>query len=361
MNMKLLKRSSLQKLKAILLVVFFAFTIADAMAGVVTVKVDSGGKWRYRIQHETSWSAWSSYYTENRNLTVTNGDNLQVQAVQNTKYFVNWTEGNGTEVAYDYGDYSFVVDGNRTIHANYTSTHYTITATASPSGSGNRVRIHDGVNWSAGESVSREVGEGAKCRINTYDSYWTEQYGFWKYTLNDELVSYSQTISFNVSAAASYVAHFRRTWNGDLRPGTTYTLTTNSNGTFHVSSSGNTEYDGDYDVIGTLNVNYPSSPNSSSAVLFNTTAPVYVKGSLNVNYGHLKLWPGDSPTYNHSHLKRDDTNSGSIIYVTPAEDLTDMTKCKLTIRAKGNLSDPDREISLLSAVVATVSRLTPLI
>ncbi len=122
------------------------------------------------------------------------GANCTLTATANTGYsFVNWTEG-GTQVSTE-ANYSFAVNGNRTLVANFVvnqPNNYIITATANPAAGG---------TVSGGGSYA----QGANCTLTATPN---TGYAFVNWTKNSVVVSTNASYSFTVSEAATYVANF---------------------------------------------------------------------------------------------------------------------------------------------------------
>ena len=123
--------------------------------------------------------------------TYSNGQSCTVHATAATGYtFVNWTE-NGNQVSTQ-ADYTFTVEGNRSLVANFSINSYTITATADPV---------------AGGSVtgSGNYNYGATCILSA--TAYTG-YTFVNWTKDGTQVSTNPSYSFTVTESASYIAHF---------------------------------------------------------------------------------------------------------------------------------------------------------
>ena len=130
--------------------------------------------------------------------TVTGGGNYDggqqctVTATANTGYtFVNWTE-NG-EVVTTNASYTFIVEGNRTLVANFTLNNYTISVTADPT--------EGGMVMGAGN-----YDHGTTCTLTATAN---ENYEFINWTKDGIEVSTDATYTFMVTASEDYVAHFR--------------------------------------------------------------------------------------------------------------------------------------------------------
>lgn len=129
--------------------------------------------------------------------TVTGGGNYEggqqctVTATANTGYtFINWTE-NG-EVVTTNASYTFIVEGNRTLVANFTLNNYTISVTADPA--------DGGMVTGAGNYV-----HGTTCTLTATAN---ENYEFINWTKDGVEVSTEVTFTFIVTASETYVAHF---------------------------------------------------------------------------------------------------------------------------------------------------------
>ena len=129
--------------------------------------------------------------------TVTGGGNYEggqqctVTATANTGYtFINWTE-NG-EVVTTNASYTFIVEGNRTLVANFTLNNYTISVTADPA--------DGGMVTGAGN-----YDHGTTCTLTATAN---ENYEFINWTKDGIEVSTEVTFTFIVTASETYVAHF---------------------------------------------------------------------------------------------------------------------------------------------------------
>ena len=123
--------------------------------------------------------------------TYAGGQQCTVTATANTGYtFVNWTE-NG-EVVTTNASYTFIVDGNRTLVANFTLNNYTISVTADPA--------EGGMVTGAGNYV-----HGTTCTLTATAN---ENYEFINWTKDGVEVSTEVTFTFIVTASETYVAHF---------------------------------------------------------------------------------------------------------------------------------------------------------
>ena len=124
--------------------------------------------------------------------TYQQGQSCTITATANTGYaFANWTE-NGNVVSTQ-ANYTFTVNGNRTLVANFTPQQYTITATADPVNGGN---VTGGGTFNYGNS----------CTLSATPA---TGYTFVNWTKNGSQVSTNATYTFTVTESAAYVAHFQ--------------------------------------------------------------------------------------------------------------------------------------------------------
>ena len=122
------------------------------------------------------------------------GQSCTVHATASTSYtFTNWTE-NGTQVS-SQADYTFTVNGNRNLVANFAINSYTISVSADPANAGS---VTGGGNYNQGETC-------------TLTATAHTGYTFVNWTKNGTQVSTNATYSFTVTESADYVAHFTAT------------------------------------------------------------------------------------------------------------------------------------------------------
>ena len=164
--------------------------------------------------------------------TYSNGQSCTVSATANNGYsFTNWTE-NGNVVSTN-ASYTFTVNANRNLVANFTLNSYTITATANPS---------DGGTVSGGGNYNY----GASCTLTATAN---QGYTFTNWTENGNVVSTNASYTFTVNANRTLVANF--TLNS-------YTITATANpsvgGT--VSGGGNYNYGASCTLTATANQGY---------------------------------------------------------------------------------------------------------
>ena len=164
--------------------------------------------------------------------TFNYGQSCTVSATVNEGYtFINWTE-NGAQVSAN-ADYTFTVNGNRTLVAHFSTQGYVITAMADPEEGGT-------VSGSGGY----DYGE-----VCTLTATANTGYTFVNWTKDNTEVSTEPTYSFTVSESATYVAHF--TVNSYE---ITATADPEEGGT--VSGDGEYEYGAPCTLTATVNENY---------------------------------------------------------------------------------------------------------
>ena len=149
--------------------------------------------------------------------TYQQGQSCTVSATANTGYtFSNWTE-NGNVVSTQ-ANYTFNVNGNRTLVANFTAQQYTITATADPVNGGN---VTGGGTYNYGNS----------CTLNATPA---AGYAFVNWTKNGTQVSTNASYTFTVTESAAYVAHFQlQTFTVNVNANPTEGGTVTGGGTFN--------------------------------------------------------------------------------------------------------------------------------
>ena len=124
--------------------------------------------------------------------TYQQGQSCTVHATANTGYtFTNWTE-NGNVVSTN-ANYTFTVNGNRTLVANFQMQSYTITVTANPAIGGT---VSGGGNFNYGQS----------CTLTATPA---TGYNFVRWTKNGQQVSTNATYTFSVTESAAFVAQFQ--------------------------------------------------------------------------------------------------------------------------------------------------------
>ena len=122
------------------------------------------------------------------------GQTCTVTATPNTGFtFTNWTEG-GNVVSTN-ASYTFIVDSNRNLIANFASQpqNFTITVSADPANGGT---VTGGGTYQQGQS----------CTLNATPA---TGYTFINWTKNGQQVSTNASYTFTVTESAAYVAHFQ--------------------------------------------------------------------------------------------------------------------------------------------------------
>ena len=123
--------------------------------------------------------------------TYQQGQSCTVSATPNTGYtFTNWTE-NGTVVSTN-ASYTFIVNNNRTLVANFQTQSFTITATADPANGG-----------TASGGGSYDYGQ--TCHLSATAN---TGYRFFNWTENGVHVTSVPDLSFTVTSNRNLVAHF---------------------------------------------------------------------------------------------------------------------------------------------------------
>ena len=164
--------------------------------------------------------------------TYNYGQSCSVHATAATGYtFINWTE-NSNQVS-SQADYTFTVESNRNLVANFSSQSYIITASADPA--------EGGVVTGSG---GYDFGD-----VCTLTATANTGYSFVNWTKNGTEVSTNPTYSFTVTESATYVAHF--TINNYLINATADPI---EGGT--VTGAGNYDYGASCTLTATANENY---------------------------------------------------------------------------------------------------------
>ncbi len=167
--------------------------------------------------------------------TFTYGQSCTVTATANTGYtFTNWTE-NGNVVSSN-ANYTFTVEGNRNLVANFTAITYTITVSANPSNSG---------TTSGGGTYTH----GQSCTVIATSA---DGYTFMNWTENGSVVSTDANYSFIVTNNRSLVANFEEqqpdTYNINVSPNPNIGGTVTGGGNYNggqqctVTATANTGY-----------------------------------------------------------------------------------------------------------------------
>lgn len=167
--------------------------------------------------------------------TFTHGQSCTVTATANTGYtFTNWTE-NGSVVSSD-ANYTFTVEDNRSLVANFTAITYTITVSANPSNSGTT-------------SGGGTYNHGQSCTVIATSA---DGYTFMNWTENGTVVSTDANYTFVVTSNRSLVANFEEqlpdTYNINVSPNPNIGGTVTGGGTYAggqqctVTANANTGY-----------------------------------------------------------------------------------------------------------------------
>ena len=124
--------------------------------------------------------------------SYTEGTSCTVTATANSGYtFVNWTE-NGNQVSAN-ASYTFIVNGNRTLVAHFSTQSYVITAMADPE-EGGTVSGSGGYNFGDICTLTATANTG---------------YAFVNWTKNGDILTTESTLSFTVNESGTYIAHFQ--------------------------------------------------------------------------------------------------------------------------------------------------------
>ena len=206
--------------------------------------------------------------------TYQQGQSCTVSATANNGYvFTNWTE-NGNVVSTN-ANYTFTVNGNRTLVANFQqqTQQYTITVSANPTNGGT---VSGGGTYAAGQSctVSATANNG---------------YVFTNWTENGNVVSTSANYTFTVNGNRTLVAHFNRL----------YTITVSANPTDGgtVSGGGSYQQGQSCTVVATAADGYTFSNWTENGNVVNTNANyTFVVNGNRTLVANFTLLPPD--TYN---------------------------------------------------------------
>ena len=152
------------------------------------------------------------------------GESCTVTAIVNTGYtFSNWTE-NGAVVSTD-ASYTFTVEGNRNLVANFANITYTITVSANPSNSGSAT---GGGTYNHGQS----------CTVIATSA---DGYTFTNWTENGSVVSSNANYTFTVNGDRNLVANFEEqapdTYNINVSPNPNIGGTVTGGGNFQQGQS----------------------------------------------------------------------------------------------------------------------------
>ena len=208
--------------------------------------------------------------------TFASGASCTLRATAASGYtFTNWTE-NGQQVS-DNANYTFTVNANRTLVANFTLNSYSIGASASPA---------------AGGSVSGAgtYNHGASCTLTATPN---TGYVFTRWTKNGTQVSTNATYTFNVTGAADYVAVFTPTYtiNATANPSEggsisgTGTYNDGTSCTLTATAATNYRFDNwtENGSVVSTNANYTFTVNANRTLVANFTRTYAITASTNPN------------------------------------------------------------------------------
>ncbi len=180
--------------------------------------------------------------------TYNYGQSCSVHATTATGYtFINWTE-NGNQVS-SQADFTFTVENNRSLVANFSSQSYIITASADPE--------EGGVVTGSG---GYDFGDACTLTATTNTGY-----SFVNWTKNGTEVSTNPTYSFTVTESATYVAHF--SINNYMINATTDPI---EGGT--VTGAGNYDHGASCTLTATANENYEFINWTKNGIVVSTDA-----------------------------------------------------------------------------------------
>ena len=179
---------------------------------IATIQIVNGGTQNYTVNVSANPAIGG---TVTGGGTYPQGQSCTVTATANDGYnFVNWTEGGN--VVSTQANYTFVVNGNRNLVANFEAEvqTYNIRLSANPMLAGT---VSGGGTFQEGETCTATASPN-----NGYNFVnWTENgnvvstttpatgYNFVNWTKNGQQVSTNTTYTFVVTESATYVAHFQ--------------------------------------------------------------------------------------------------------------------------------------------------------
>jgi len=235
------------------------------------------------------------------------GQNCTVTATANTNYtFTNWTE-NGSVVSTN-ASYTFTVNGNRSLVANFTYVPptYTVSVSANPS---------DGGTVTGGGSYT----EGSSCTVTATAN---TNYTFTNWTENGSVVSTNASYTFTVNSNRNLVANFTY-----VPPTYTVNVSANPNNGGTVTGGGSYTEGAFCTVTATANTNYTLTNWTENGNVVSTNAsytfPVNGNHSLVANFTYVL------PTYTVS-VSANPSDGGT---VTGGGSYTEGTSCTVTATA----------------------------
>ena len=226
--------------------------------------------------------------------TYNQGASCTVHAQAATNYqFTNWTEG-GTVVSTQ-ANYTFTVNGNRTLVANFTR-QYTIAVSANPTNGGT-------------VSGGGTYNQGASCTVHAQAA---TNYQFTNWTEGGTVVSTQANYTFTVNGNRTLVANFNYNGGGNVPTGAIDgKFTINANGEKVYFSKGNLQYigsastpywkfaDNQWDVLGTTTGQNSTSQNVDRDLFgWGTSGYHDSNDPYNVNY---QPWSTSSDTINETY------------------------------------------------------------
>ena len=204
--------------------------------------------------------------------SYTYGQSCTVTATANTDYnFLRWTQ-NGSQVSTN-ANYTFTVNGNRTLVAQFQAQSYIINVSANPSSGGN---VTGGGSYNYGQT----------CRVHATAN---EGYHFVNWTENGTQVSAGSFYTFTVSGDRNLVANFTANPNisvsanpstggtvsggGSYRPGQSCTVSATANNGYSF-----TNWTENGNVVST-NANYTFTVSGDRTLVANFTATISVSAN----------------------------------------------------------------------------------
>ena len=221
--------------------------------------------------------------------TYQEGESCTVVATPNDNYtFTNWTE-DGNVVSTD-ASYTFTVNANRTLVANFTyvTPTYTITVSANPSNGGN---VTGGGSYQEGESCTVVATPNAN-------------YTFTNWTENDNVVSTNASYTFTVNANRTLVANFTY-----VPPTYTISVSANPNNGGNVTGGGSYQEGESCTVVATPNANYTFNNWTENGSVVSTNASYTF--TVNANRTLVANFTYVTPTYTIS-VSANPTNGGNV-------------------------------------------------
>jgi len=196
------------------------------------------------------------------------GSSVTVTATPSVNYqFTNWTE-NGLIVS-ALANYTFTVNSNRTLVANFTAIQYTVSVSANPFAGGN---VNGGGLFNAGTPVTVTATANAGFTFEKWTDGGVQVSTLANYTFtlnsNKTLVANFTAIQYNVSLSAIPSAGGNVTGGGLFNAGTpvTVTATANAGYTFEEWTDGGVQI--------STSANYTFTLNSNKTLVANFTATI---------------------------------------------------------------------------------------